>query len=85
MPLEEIIYQTSYLKNGKMLNGRFPITINGDINCNLNTGMTKEERDQILSEKPDPSYYLQRQFLLTAAGNYYYQSVDNGGDFLLFF
>jgi hypothetical protein len=84
MALEEIKTISSYLRKGKIINGSFPITISGNIHCYADPGMTKEERERILAEEHDPSFYLQRQYLVTNDGNYY-QSVDGSGDFLLYF
>ena len=85
MAVEEVMVLNSYLKNGKVVTGNFPITVNGFINCNSVSEMSIEEREQILSERPDPDYFLQKQYLTGFDHNYYYQTSDLSGDYLLFF
>jgi hypothetical protein len=82
MPLEEVRYLNSYLKNNKVLSGSFPITINGYISCNYKTEMTKEERDHILSETPDAKYFSQLQYINTM-DDAFMKSLD--GNFLVYF
>ena len=84
MALDEIKTITSYLKNGKIVNGSFPVTINGNIHCYADTGISTAEKEHILSEDADASFYLQKQYIINGGGNYY-QSVDGSGDFLLYF
>lgn len=85
MAAEEIMYLNSYLKNGRIITGNFPITVNGYINCADNPGLSYEEKERVLGERPDPDYFLQKQYLIGFDHNYYYQTSDLSGDNLLFF
>lgn len=65
MSTERVLYLYSYLKNRKVLNGNFPVVVEGYINCQVPPGLTLEEKNHILSEAPDLNFLMQNQYLIT--------------------
>jgi hypothetical protein len=82
MSTERVLYLYSYLKNRKVLNGNFPVVVEGYINCQAPQGLTPAEKTHILSEAPDLNFLIQSQYL-TSFNNE--GLTTNDGNILIYF
>lgn len=82
MSAERVLYLYSYLKNRKVLNGNFPVVVEGYINCQVPPGLSPEDRAHILSEAPDLNFLTQSQYLNTFNNE---GLTTNDGNILIYF
>jgi len=52
---EQVLFLTTYVKNGKVISGSFPVTVGGYITCHEPVSLTPTQKAFILSEKLDPN------------------------------
>jgi hypothetical protein len=82
MSTEKVLYLYSYLKNRKVVNGNFPVVVEGYISCQVPPGLTLEEKNHILSEAPDADFLVQDQFMSAFNTNHI---LTNDGNTLIYF
>jgi len=87
---DEVVIITDYVKDGQPINGRFPITVKGYLNCPLKGQLETDQillkqRLHILSEEPDEINEIGDHYMVSIKDkDTQYVSVDGSDDVYLY-